>query len=348
VNLTDGLFYLIVHGPGFGESVVVRVPPDTWIVLDGCHIGGHSPAAALLADHGGRWSCALLTHPHLDHACGLDAVLALPGAGPLGCSDPRLSEPGSWESWSDPEELLRRGTLEQVMAVIQDRWSSDPGSRWEMRRNDRREIGEASLLVLHPDPSALDAPPTDPNRLSAALLVTWRGVRCLLGGDVIGRDWDEVSHLFESADLARCAGLKMPHHGSTEAVHGCWGDGAGDRLWIAAPFNKGGKLPSFGDDGGMAWALERVDRVHLTGLPVAHDLQARVPCETTRQALRDGGDPSPEHQDLQAVRFHLAPSVPGDTEACFVAAGFDEHGSLVDLRHGPGAVVVRDATSTAR
>ncbi len=91
-----------------------------------------------------------------------------------------------------------------------------------------------------------------------------------------------------------------------------------------------------------------MNQVHLTGLPVHHDLQGRIPCKTTRQAIIDGRDPVPEGKDLPGgLRFLLQADFARAWDACFVAAGFSAEGNLVDLQHGPGAVVVEEEASLA-
>lgn len=79
MKLRDELLYLIVYGPGFGESSVLREPEGSWVVLDGCLARNRSCPAELLAQHGAAWSGIILTHPHRDHALGLDSVLDRPG-----------------------------------------------------------------------------------------------------------------------------------------------------------------------------------------------------------------------------------------------------------------------------
>ena len=37
-SLDEGRLYIFVFGPGYGESVAVRVPPDEWLVIDSCRI----------------------------------------------------------------------------------------------------------------------------------------------------------------------------------------------------------------------------------------------------------------------------------------------------------------------
>jgi len=342
VNLRDDLLYLIVYGPGFGESVLLRDPAGTWVVVDGCLTNHKSCPAELLDEHDASWSGVVLTHPHVDHVLGLDRVLERPGAGPIGCAVPKLRAPESWQASLDPDTHLRRGTVEHVLSILHDRWTSDPACRWQMQRGDVRRLGQMELKVLHPSEELSASPPADPNRLSTALLATWGNIRLLLGSDVPSLDWTEIAREFEG--LGNHAALKFPHHGSHGAVHVSWGEGRRDRVWIVTPFSRGRGLPRYEDHHGLAWALEHVEKVHLTGLPVKHELQGRVPYETSRAALLDGSAPLAATRTLGKLRFELRPEP--TEENCFVAAGFDPDGQLQDLQHGPGAVIVRETGSS--
>ena len=345
-NLRGDLLYLVVFGPGYGESIVVHAPPDTWLVVDGCTVDGDSPVRRLLADSDAAWSCVVLTHPHRDHARGLDMVLAGRGGGPIGCADPRVDDPGRWARSTDPEVHLDYGAVEQVMAVIHDRWTSDPNCRWLLRRGDRRTIGDLGLRVLHPsEGDVTEYQAGDPNRLASALEVTWKGVRLLLGSDVVYDDWEAIHGEFGS--LAGHHALKFPHHGSIGSCHSTYGDGASGRTWIVTPFASGRLLPRFGDGQGVEWMLKHEAVILLTGLPVAYDFQGRTPYETTRQDLRDGRQPRPLVETLPGgTLLARAPATMG-TARCYIAAGFVENGELADVRHGAGSVLVREGGSAS-
>ncbi len=336
----DDRCYLYVFGPGFGESIVLRFPGGHWMVVDGCMIAGQSPAASLLEREGAQWSCVALTHPHLDHALGLDEVLGQPGGGPVGCADHHLPSPESWINSPDAEHHLRSGGLEAVMAAIHDNWTSNPDTKWLLRRGDERDIGPARVRVLHPDEDAAQAGASSGqmNRLSAAMLVTWEGMKVILGADVEGSDWQAIGQWLGGLGAHAC--LKVPHHGASSGICECWLAGDPQRLWIVTPFNKGSKLPDFSDGGGLARLLDRASPVHLTGLPVAADMQGQVPCRTSRRAIRDGQEvvPLPAWVDgsLRAERLPEAE----ESMACHVMAQLGHDGRVLDLEYGPGAVVV--------
>ena len=87
-TLAADLLYVIVFGPGVGESIVLRIPPSSWVVVDGLLRDGVSPAAKLLRELDVEWSGVVLTHDHADHAPGLASVLSHKGGGPVGCARP--------------------------------------------------------------------------------------------------------------------------------------------------------------------------------------------------------------------------------------------------------------------
>lgn len=345
-GLRDNLFYVIVFGPGFGESIVLRVPPDCWIVVDGCRAGACSYPARCLEEHDAAWSCVVLTHPHEDHMLGLDAVLDRPGGPVIGCVAPVVDDPRRWSRSPDPERHLVAGTKEHVLAVIQDRWERDPEARWELRRGEYRTFCGAVFKVLHPDDPTLrsfsSAVSTgssfDPNLLSTPLLVEWREARLLLGADLPNPGWDSVAAEFSHLHIHHV--LKAPHHGSHEALSPVYlGTDHSDRrrFWVVTPYNKRWKLPAFGEGEGIDRMLEHVDVVHLTGLPLSLDLQAASTFRTTRAAVMKM---LTETAVGTAAGAATVEAMGTEDLRCWVAAGLDEQGDLVDVRGGPGSVVV--------
>lgn len=340
----DSLLHLAVFGPGYGESIVIRIPGGAWVVVDGCVVSDVSPAIRLLDLHAAECACAILTHPHLDHALGLAELLQRSELPLVGCAP--FSPPAtSWVDSVDGEEQLRRGVVEHLLAAIQDIQESRPEAYWELLRGESREIGAARFTALHPDSHTverLESTGGDRNRLSTPMLVEWEDLRLLLGSDVLKQDWRSIGGAF--ADLHLHGALKVPHHASRAAQHKVFAENAQkSRLWIATPFNRGrAKLPRFEDDQGIAWLLRYVDRVHLTGLPLAHDLQGEVPFSATRTELRDGSSPRPLSQDLGCgLVLALSPTTSSALD-CAVAASFSANGDLVNVTCGPGSVVLSE------
>lgn len=340
--LEDDLLYCIVFGPGFGESILLRTPGQEWVVVDGCRYprkgNGISPAASMLREREVSWSAVVFTHPHEDHAAGLDEVLAWDGFGPVGCCPVAMDPLGQGTDSLDPERHYRRGSVEQVLSTIQDLWEREPDSRWELFRGSRRVIGDMALTVLHPDKGRCQEV-QKPNQLASALLLEWGQCRILLGADVEHEDWEEIQTVYP--DLAHHAGMKYPHHGSLGAYHPVFAEGGEEeRFWVMTPWNRGRKLPRYEDGEGLDKALKACPRIHLTGLPLRHDLQAKPPYHTTREALRDGKEPLLQDQTLPVgLSFTLLPEA--EPLSHYVVAGFDKDGNLKDLQHGAGTVVVR-------
>src|SRR4051794_23800400 len=76
---------LIVMGPGLGESVLVRWPPDDWLVVDSfrrmTRDTERHPALAVLELFEASPSAVALTHPHQDHSSGFASLVARRRAG---------------------------------------------------------------------------------------------------------------------------------------------------------------------------------------------------------------------------------------------------------------------------
>src|SRR5947209_18609826 len=120
-DLKPGLLYLIVFEPGFGESILLRIPPSDWVIIDGCTVGKSCSPFELLKAHNARWSCVVLTHLHADHTRGLKEILAHSGNGPVGCTMPLLADSMRDDSL-DAECHLDSGLTEDVLAAIDDIW----------------------------------------------------------------------------------------------------------------------------------------------------------------------------------------------------------------------------------
>jgi len=107
---------------------------------------------------------------------------------------------------------------------------------------------------------------------------------------------DSITLLGDFQNLNRHAAMKVPHHGSREAIHPSYADGDPGRFWVITPFYLQ-RLPrhedanSRGEQEGLRQVLSFVDRVHLTALPFRHDKETDEPVITTRQSLMRGDHP---------------------------------------------------------
>ncbi len=73
-------FEITVFGPGYGESVVVYIPGIGWGVIDSCEFGSFDhrfvpPLEYLKYQKAKSLAFLVLSHPHLDHICGIDRII---------------------------------------------------------------------------------------------------------------------------------------------------------------------------------------------------------------------------------------------------------------------------------
>lgn len=138
--LKKDLLYLFILGPGMGETALLRIPPNDWIVIDSFRSDGRAAALEVLAEYDATWSCAVLTHPHQDHYAGFDDVIAANDAGTIGCVHPAV-ELNDGTVPVDPYRHLSEGA-KPVYVAIADRWNDGRTDKWETHRG-------TSVQILH-------------------------------------------------------------------------------------------------------------------------------------------------------------------------------------------------------
>ncbi len=331
--LDSDRLYLFTFGPGLGESIVVRVPPSHWIVVDSCRIGDRAAARQVLSRYGGELSCVVLTHPHKDHYRKFTQVLAEGDWAVIGCNDLELDD-----DWSATSENQLANELEQVVAEIRSRWRRRPECKWWTWQDTVREVGHATLTALHPaEEFARENPDAEKNHLSTAILLQWRGVKVVLGADVENPHWEAICDRF--GGLPQHAAMKVAHHASANGVYEPLLVADRERFWVATPYNLKGGLPQFGEDGGPARLIRHQTEFYLTGLPAAHDRQMDAPCEVTLNELRTGIRP-------RAIPIAFPGGLTATREptradaSCYVIAAIAHDGSYEIVSCGPGSLRV--------
>src|SRR5690606_15515616 len=122
---------------------------------------------------------------------------------------------------------------------------------------------------------------------STAMRLRWHAVDVVLGGDLVelpGRGWTHALSAY--SDLARHVALKVPHHGSKQALYRGLlerPEGAPTPTGIATPYSSQ-RLPRFddGEKGGMLELHRHLDRVHITAWPRPGVYALDPPAEATR------------------------------------------------------------------
>jgi hypothetical protein len=332
--------YCFVLGPSTGETILVRIPDEHWLVIDSFVHEGRPAAERILDEHGANWECLLLTHPHADHYGAFDLLLDRNPEGIVGCVHPAVSAESGEVLPMDLLAHLGQGAV-PVYDAIQQRWAARRHTRWETFRGSRCELGEAILHVLHP-PSPVPPPAWDGdrNKLSSAILMKWRKLTLLLAGDVVNPKWHEMAlatTVFGS--LGNHAAMKVPHHGSKGAYHESYAEGNEGRTWVATPFASSG-LPKADDGHGLDLLLQHVPEIQITALPFAHDCEHEAPCTVTRVEVRDEIRPRPtQAKTLPNGKRGRVPALSNSVERRIVMA-FDDTGTLRDLHYGRGTVRV--------
>jgi len=333
-KLDPDRLYLFVFGPGLGESIILRVPPSDWIVVDSCRIADRAAARHILSRYGGELSCVVLTHPHRDHYRKFSQVLAEGDWSVIGCNDLELDD-----DWSTTSENQLANELEQIHAEIKRHWKRRPDCRWWTWQDTFRHIGQAKLTALHPAESfARENPEAEKNHLSTAILLEWRGLKVLLGADVENPHWETICERFPA--LAQHVAMKIAHHASENGVYDPLLAADGGRFWVATPYNLKDGLPQFGERDGPRRLLQGQPEFYLTGLPRAHDRQMDAPCEATFRELQEGTRP-------RAVPFTLPGGLTGamapsrSDVCCYVIAAITPDGTCEVVSCGPGSVRVR-------
>lgn len=332
--------HVFVFGPGTGELVAVRAPPDDWLIVDGCGAERTKYGPALLAHYRASPRLVALTHPHRDHAVGVADVIDAFTQGPAS-TWPRIGllwpTPRDRVSLRDLQAYFAGGVVEDALSAIRDRWRRHPASRWTLDVGSSTHLGEAAVVVASPERGARreawrawqQGGSYDPNRIASVFDISWKDQHVILGSDLVeqpGRGW--------SAAQPRCGlsiATKVPHHGSTNALHASWMRG-GPHLAVT-PFASS-NLPRFDSGGGIARMLATVDTVHLTGLPRAYTAQGGAPQHLTRRQLERLGD------------AELDPPVPGWPD-CYVILSVAADGTS-RLIHGPGSVQITESARGAR
>jgi glyoxylase-like metal-dependent hydrolase (beta-lactamase superfamily II) len=331
MNKVDDALNLWVFGPGFGEFVVVHVPPDGWLAIDGCVANKESWPQRFFEDLDFIPTHVLLTHPHQDHAAGIveliddatgDELSTWPR---LGVLEPYVATPAV----PDVELGFHGQDANGVLTAMRTRWTRRPACKWSLTVGSREQIGTGKALVLSPEPGPGSR---DPNERATALELVWQNTRLVIGADLVetpGHGWSRALHRRPQARQYHA--LKVPHHGSPAALHVPLlqrQEGEDEAAYVLTPYSKGHKLPDFGETGGIATLLRHSGEVLMTGLPEKYALQSRRPRQWTRA-------------ELETAKRPIAAAEPvGEFPSCYVQLAFDAQGKLLQ-RHCAGVCVTR-------
>jgi len=348
---------------GLGESILLRAEGSEgahWAVVDSArriHAGRSiNPALDTLVSCDARPELVVLTHPHRDHTKGMADIVrrARPGA-VVTCVE-RLMEPSDeLAGVSDPDDRNATDTGQSVLAhaAIQYAWRKGQARRWPLHQGaPPMVLGDWRLEILHPSEDEVEAAAAELevgstpslNNVSAALLVRRGELRVVLGADGEHAAWEAVRSRIAPEHLRDVRPVKVPHHGSLEAIHPVLSDASrpsSGREQALTPFPQSGRLPRFEPGQGAETLLTAGCALHLTAMP--RDLLP-TSSPVTLPVVQAAVKPVAFAGDDDLLVNHQRPVGHGslvagrrDPEECWVLLGIHTDGD-VELTHGAHAV----------
>jgi len=330
---------IVVFGPSMGESIVVRTESEEtgpiFGVIDSARREFESssvnPALEMLKKEDARPTFVALTHPHSDHSNGLADIIEWAGSeATIGCVEPLLSRPSPFAAAVDPDDLMSVSRSQNVVAhtAILRAWANG-ARKMSFSRDSTFSLGDWKLRVLHPSENAIDdamerykdEKHVNLNDLSASMLLTKDERSFVLGADGEFQAWNAVKSWLSPNDLLAAAPVKVPHHGSKNAIHPVLIDSSVPNLGrkqVVTPFPSSGRLPRFEAGGGADELLQASGEFELTAMPV---------------------DLIPDRRSREAVTFKTArnafSTAPFAGDGDIAVRTFSSSGNLVEAKRDP-------------
>jgi beta-lactamase superfamily II metal-dependent hydrolase len=252
------VFEVSIFGPGKGESVLVHLGGDDWMLVDSCidQVLRVSPALEYLEGLGvevsQRVRVVVGTHAHDDHIAGLGDFLIAAKSAIFVCSSALTGEEffAQVEADADIEAKFRQSVRSEYRKILEEvakRGRRDP-KPWILRAVEQRLLWErpaklglpgARVIALSPSDRAVSRATShlaagtahssdrrrlataDPNELAVALWVELGDRSALLGADLLVGPAGCGWGAVLASFVPDSAGslIKVPHHGSPNADH---------------------------------------------------------------------------------------------------------------------------------
>jgi beta-lactamase superfamily II metal-dependent hydrolase len=273
-----------IFGPGKGESVLVHLGKNQWIIVDSCIIPRtrNIPALEYLEQIGVDVSTqvrlVVATHAHDDHFAGISRVLERCESAYFVCQGALVTDQflaliemdrrlfpevrkRAFAEYGRAFEIVReraaaRGGMPPLKYAIQERLllaNDDDVKVLALSPSDQAQSRSLQALAdaFAAARSSRKVGRIDPNELAVALWVEAGGKRILLGADLLkgpaGCGWGAVLEFFHPVTKATM--YKVAHHGSANAHH----DGIWEQLLdnnpvaLLAPYRPGKPVPGTDD-----------------------------------------------------------------------------------------------------
>jgi beta-lactamase superfamily II metal-dependent hydrolase len=306
-----------IFGHGKGESILVHLGRNEWVIVDSCISPRTRKIAALEyldqigVDASTQVRLVVATHAHDDHFAGISRVLERCEAANFVCQSALVKEQFLALVEMDKRlhpEVRKRAFAEysRVFEIVQERATACGGIlplKFASQERILLDGKDVRILALSPSDQAYarsmqvlaDAfaaaqssrkgANIDPNELAIALWIEAGDKAVLLGADLLrgpaGCGWGAVLNFFHPATKATV--YKVAHHGSANAHHdGIWEKLlATDPVALLAPYRPGKPVPG-PDDRKRICSL--TSRAYITAKP---DLP--LPSKEVRREIADLG-----------------------------------------------------------
>jgi competence protein ComEC len=213
--------------------------------------------------HGGcsALDMALVTHLHEDHYRGISELSEVFPIGAVGIP-------------SDYREIFSGGTEEPLFRTEQ-LYPAGPGSRITVSDDVQIDV----IWPVGASSSAISA--DDPNEHNTVYMITYKGVKVMVTGDLLEEDELEMVRHYRSrnrTDMLRCDILKVAHHGSRSSSSETFLDAASPSIAVI----QAGRNNIYGHP-----HRQTLDRLEERGIAVYRtDLNGTVGIDIRRNRLK--------------------------------------------------------------
>lgn len=265
-----------IFGPGKGESILVHLGFDEWLVVDSCvdQSDGTVPALEYMkrigVDAAEQVRFVVATHAHDDHIAGISRIFDACCSAFFVCSSAMTREEFFAMVEIDQTNFSLRERIrkeyQRVFQAVEDRGRAKNGLKYLRRALHGIALLEShgapplTVRCLSPSDEAMTranaalagdypcdtdlrrSPVADPNELAVAIWIERGDKAVLLGADLLkgpqGCGWGAVLATFSPS--TRASLFKIPHHGAPNADHrGVWEDLVDAPIALLAPFRAG-------------------------------------------------------------------------------------------------------------
>jgi len=197
-RFNDGKLHIIICDVGQGDSIFIRTPKGSDILIDG---GPNDRVLSCLSSHMPFWDrtleAVILTHPDADHSTGLIDVI----------------ERYHVIQYLTQEVPGKTKIYQKLMTALADNLTT---AKYSYQGDIIHEGDSLSLQILWPSKEEIQISEQNIskyniklNELSVIVLLKYENLEALFTGDAGASVMDQISTLAGDVDL-----LKVPHHGS--------------------------------------------------------------------------------------------------------------------------------------